>query len=84
MKLIVFHVDREEHAINPNIIQYACKGHSAGTVIHLMDGSSMTVDEKFSEVVARINSSRENLPWFFNKLARRVRSLERNTSQGEI
>jgi|11BtaG_2_1085332.scaffolds.fasta_scaffold07011_3 uncharacterized protein YlzI (FlbEa/FlbD family) len=81
MKLIVFHVDREEHAINPNIIQYACKGHSAGTVIHLMDGSSMTVDEKFSEVVARINN---NQPQDINKLARRVRSLERNTSQGEI
>ncbi|MBL18550.1 MAG: hypothetical protein CMC82_01800 [Flavobacteriaceae bacterium] len=81
MKLIIFHVNREEHAINPNIIQYACKGYSVGTVLHLMDGSEMHVDEKFSEVVARINN---NQPHDINKLARRIRNLERNTNQGEI
>ena len=58
MKLIVFHIDREEHAINPDIIQYAEKAANTGTVIHLMDGSSMIVDEKFSKVVAKINNNK--------------------------
>ena len=89
MRLVQFHIDGQEHFVNPDNIIYAHKHEEDfRTVLVFTDDGCITVDETIRTTIARINNQELNVAYDcmgeIERLKQTIKNLQRNTQPSEV
>ena len=84
MRLVQFHINGEEHFVNPDKITYVHKHEEEfRTVLVLYDETFIAVDETLETVVARINNQELNVAYDcmseIERVKVKIKRIERTT-----